>query len=116
MNITTEENETEAISLFLPLEVSQLSFADCSITWRTLCFLNFSNLSLLALYCFVACFGPFFIYKLKDIHPKSKAEQVYRTTKSDWKKIGEVLIPVFLIAFGAGFHHPFYQFIFQIRS
>jgi hypothetical protein len=50
---------------------------------------------------------------LKDIHPKSKTEQVYRTTKSDWKKIGEVLIPVFLIAFGAGFTIPFINLFFK---
>lgn len=113
MNITTEENETEAISLFFAIGSFTTIICGLFNYLANLVFPDFSNISLLALYCFVACFGPFFIYKLNDIHPKSKAEQVYRTTKSDWRKIGEVLIPVFLIAFGAGFTIPFINLFFK---
>lgn len=113
MNITTEENETEAISMFFAIGSFTTIICGLFNYLANLVFPNFSNISLLALYCLVACFGPFFIYKLKNIHPKSKTGQVYRTTKSDWKKIGEVLIPVFLIAFGAGFTIPFINLFFK---
>ena len=113
MNLTSEDNETEAISLFFAIG----SFT--TIVCGTLNYVihlvlpDFSNISLLAIYCFVACFGPYCIFRLTHSDKKKETDVIYRTTRSDWKRIGEVLIPVFLIAFGAGFTIPFINLFFK---
>ncbi len=114
MNITDESNETEAISLFFA--AGSLTTILCGTMNYLIHYFNpaLSNISLLALYCILAAIGPLFILRMKFHNYHAQQAHEEEKTSADWKKIGQALLPTFLIAFGAGFTIPFINLFFKI--
>lgn len=114
MNICNESNETEAISLFFA--AGSLTTILCGTLNAAIHYFNplLTNISLLAMYCIIAAAGPLFIFKMKFHNYKHHHESEDLKTNADWKRIGQALLPTFLIAFGAGFTIPFINLFFKI--
>jgi predicted MFS family arabinose efflux permease len=113
MKMTDESNQTEAISLFFAAGSFTMIFCGLLNVIIQTAFPDLSNLSILTLYCVLACVGPYFIFNIKDKLSINTKHDQHRTTKKDWKRIGEALLPTFLIAFGAGFTIPFINLFFN---
>lgn len=113
MKITDESNQTEAISLFFAAGSFTMIFCGLANVLIQNALPGLSNISILALYCVLAGVGPYFIFNIKDELSINTKHDQHRTTKKDWKRIGEALLPTFLIAFGAGFTIPFINLFFN---